>query len=555
MEVDMFTVHQLAKSFALNSLFTDITFSINAGDRAGLIGPNGCGKSTLLRIIAGRETADAGHVSSHPGIRIGYLTQGFELDAGTTIAEVVGQASGDVAALESELVVLAQSLASRPDDAVLQQQYDGVLGRISAADTGRAAAILAGLELDGLPPELPVGRLSGGQKTRLSLALVLLGDPQMLLLDEPTNHLDIGMLEWLESWLAAFPGGALIVSHDRTFLDRTVTRILAMDAHQKTVHQYAGSYSDYVEQVEREREKRWAAYHDQQQEIRRFKQDIQRVKVQAASTERQASSVRRGGEMMKLKGYKDYQQGIAKKVAKKAKAREQKLERYLDSEDRVERPRQTRNIRLDFAKIDHLGQSVLSLDDLSVGYVEGSPLLAHLRLEVTPGARIVLTGPNGSGKSTLLRTIAGHLPPLSGRVERGPSVNLGFMTQEQSGLDLASTPLETIRHAFKNDTAARKFLANFLFTGDVPLRLNKLLSYGQRARLALAKMVSAGCNVLLLDEPINHLDIPARAQFEETLSSFEGTVLAVMHDRYFIERFATEIWWVEERGIRRTLRS
>jgi ATP-binding cassette subfamily F protein 3 len=553
MEVTVFTVHQLAKSFALNSLFTDVTFSINSGDRAGLIGPNGCGKSSLLQIIAGRETADDGHVAHHPGIRTGYLPQGFELAPNRTIAEVVGRASGDVAVLEAELVVLARALTERPDDARLQQQYDDLLGRIRSADTGRAAGILAGLGLDRLPPELPVGRLSGGQKTRLGLALVLLGDPQILLLDEPTNHLDIGMVEWLEDWLAAFPGGALIVSHDRTFLDRTVTRILAMDIHQEKVHHYAGNYSDYVDQVARQREKQWAAYHDQQQEIRRFKQDIQRVKAQAASTERQASSVRRGGEMMKLKGYKDYQQGIAKKVAKKAKAREQKLERYLDSEDRVERPRQTRNMRLDFAKIDHLGQSVLTLENLSVGYVKRSPLLADLRLEVSSGARIVLTGPNGCGKSTLLRTIAGQLRPLSGRVAQGPSVNLGFMTQEQKGIDLTSTPLQTIRQAFSNETAARNFLAYFLFTGDEPLRPNQLLSYGQRARLALAKMVAAGCNVLLLDEPINHLDIPARAQFEQTLSNFEGTVLAVLHDRYFIDRFASEVWWVEGRGIRRAL--
>jgi len=550
----VFTVHQLAKSFALNSLFTELTFSLNAGDRAGLIGPNGCGKSTLLRIIAGRETADAGHVNIPSGVRIGYLPQGLELDTRATIADVVGRAAGDVAALEAELATLASSLARTPEDVALQQRYDSLLQRISSANTGQAAAILAGLGLDGLPPELPVGRLSGGQKTRLSLALVLLGDPQVLLLDEPTNHLDIAMLEWLERWLAEFPGGALIVSHDRTFLDRTVTRILAMDSFHKTVHQYAGSYSDYVAQVETERQKQWAAYYEQQQEIRRFKQDIQRVKAQAAATERQASSVRRGGEMMKLKGYKDYQQSIAKKVAKKAKAREQKLERYLDSDDRVERPRQRRNIRLDFAGIAHLGQSVLILDDLSVGYEEGSPLLTDLRLEVAPEARIVLTGPNGSGKSTLLRTIAGQLPPLSGRVERGPSVNLGYMSQEQSGLDMASTPLQTIRHAFNNETRARKFLANFLFTGEEPMRPNNLLSYGQRARLALAKMVAAGCNVLLLDEPINHLDIPARARFEETLGSFEGAVLVVVHDRYFIDRFATEIWWVEEKGIKRALR-
>jgi len=405
----MLTAHRLAKSFALNSLFNNVTFHINPGDRPGLVGPNGCGKTTLLRILTGEETADEGQVTLDPGLRLGYLPQGFELDAGATIGEVVGRAAGDAAVLEAELATLAQELSLRPDDAALQNQYDALLGRISAADTGRAARILAGLGLDEVPPDQPVGRLSGGQKTRLNLTLVLLGDPQLLLLDEPTNHLDIGMLEWLEEWLNNFTGAALIVSHDRTFLDRCVNRILAMDPKEQKVTEYAGNYSDYEDQLQRERDKQWAAYKDQQLEIRRQKEDILRAKAQAAYTERQASSIRIGGEMMKLKGYKDYQQSIAKKVAKKAKAREGKLERYLDSEDRLEKPTSRRNMRLDFAKTDHLGRSVITLEDLSVGYDIESPLLVDLRLEVKPGARIIITGPNGSGKSSLLRTISGEI--------------------------------------------------------------------------------------------------------------------------------------------------
>jgi len=549
----MLTVHQLAKSFALTSLFTNVTFNINPGDRVGLVGPNGCGKSTLLRIIAGEESAGAGHVTRDNALRVGYLPQGFVPNGADTVADVIGRAAGDVTVLETELIRLAQALATEPDDATLQNQYDAILQRISTADTGRAARLLAGLGLDDVAQDLPVERLSGGQKTRLNLALVLLGDPQLLLLDEPTNHLDIGMLEWLEEWLAAFPGGALIVSHDRTFLDRTVNRILAIDPHKQTMQEYAGNYSAHLEQVDRAREKQWSAYNDQQGEIRRVKQDIIRAKAQAARTEREATSVRLGGEMMKLKGYKDYQRSIAKKVAKKSKARERKLERYLHSEERVEKPSQPRTMRLDLADTARLGQSVLNLVDLEVGYEAGRPLLSDLRLDALPGARIVITGPNGSGKTTLLRTIAGRLAPLAGRVERGPSVKLGYMTQEQSGLDPALSPLQTVRHAFDNETAARTFLSYFLFTGEEPLKPNSQLSYGQRARLALAQMVLAGCNVLLLDEPINHLDIPARSRFEEALSSFEGTVLAVLHDRYFIKRFASEIWWVNDGSIRRAL--
>ena len=548
----MLTVHQLAKSFSLKPLFNSVTFSLNPGDRLGLVGPNGSGKTTLLRIITGEETADAGHVTIAPYTRTGYLTQGFELNLDATLAEVVGRAAGDIDILEAELADLALALAEQPHNEQLQSQYDAILQRVSTADTGRAAAILAGLDLADVPPDLRVRQLSGGQKTRLKLALVLLADPQLLLLDEPTNHLDIQTLVWLENWLADFAGGALIVSHDRTFLDRTVTRILALDPQQQTATEYAGSYSDYETQVAHERELQWAAYKDQQQEIRRIKQDIAQVKAQAEQTERQASSVRRGGEMMKLKGYKDYQQSIAKKVARKAKAREGKLERYLEAEDRVERPSQSRSIRLDFADTLHLGQSVLRLVDMSVGFAGERPLLTHLNLEIAAGERIVLTGPNGSGKTTLLRTIARQLPPLAGHIEQGPTVKLGYMTQEQAGLDWNLSPLQTIQHAFSNEEAARTFLAYFLFTKDEPLKPNSQLSYGQRARLELAQMVADGCNVLLLDEPINHLDIPARTQFEEALSGFEGTILTVIHDRYFIDRFADEIWWIEDGRIRRS---
>lgn len=547
----MFTVHQLAKSFAAKSLFSNVTFHMNSGDRVGLIGPNGCGKTTLLRILAGRETAVSGSVSAVPGLRSGYLPQGVDLPLTAPLADVVGRAAGDIEVLEAELITLSQALGQQPDDPQLQSRYDDLLQRISQAETGRAAGIVAGLGLAEVPPQTLVSQLSGGQKTRLQLALVLLQDPQLLLLDEPTNHLDIEMLEWLEAWLTDFAGAALIVSHDRTFLDRTVNRILALDPLQKTVREFAGNYSDYQEAVTLEREKQWAAYQDQQQEIQRLKQDIVRVKAQAAKTERQASSVRRGGEMMKLKGYKDYQQSIAKKVAKKAKSRERKLDRYLDAEDRVTRPSQQWQMRIEFEHTLPLGQSVLRLHNVAVGYASHMPLLQGLNLELPPAKRIVLTGPNGSGKTTLLRTLAGKLPPLSGNIEQGPSVELGFMTQEQTELDPALTPLQTIQPAFKNETLARNFLAYFLLTGREPLQVNESLSFGQRARLTLARLVASGCNVLLLDEPINHLDIESRSQFEAALSQFNGTVLAVIHDRYFIDRFAEEIWWLEDGTVQR----
>ena len=243
-----------------------------------------------------------------------------------------------------------------------------------------------------LPDEQLAATLSGGQKTRLALALVLLSDPQLLLLDEPTNHLDIEMLKWLEGWLQEFRGAALIVSHDRTFLESTVTRILDFNPETQTVRSYEGSYSDYVEAITSEREKQWQAYNDQTAEIRRLKRDIARTRAQAERTEREASSVRIGGSDMKIKGMKDYQQGIAKKVARKAKSREKKLDRYQESDERVEKPKAGWQIKLKFDQPVHLGRQVLTIDELSVGYPGYAPLFKDVNLHVQAGQRIAFTG-------------------------------------------------------------------------------------------------------------------------------------------------------------------
>ena len=546
----MLTVSHLTKSYAFQTIFENVSFSLNASERVGLVGPNGCGKTTLLRILAGVESPDTGSVSRDADLRLGYLPQGFEPGPQQAVGEITGRWAGDAGALEADLAAAAEALARDAGNPKLQGAYDDLLRRIQAAETGRVAGILRGLGLDGIDPHLPARLLSGGQKTRLSLALVLLSDPQLLLLDEPTNHLDIAMLEWLEDWLNACPCGALIVSHDRTFLDRTVTRILEMDIQKHSLREYAGNYSDYVAQRQAEVDRQWSAYRDQQQEIKRMKEDIARVKQQAAYTERQASSIRIGGGDFKIKGYKSYQQGIAKKVAKKAKSRERKLEHYLESDERVEKPQSSWALKLEFNQPAHLSRAALHTEALSVGYDPHHPLLSGLTLDVRLGQRIALTGPNGAGKTTLLRTIAGEIPPLGGEVRLGGSQKLGYLTQDQSDLDLERTAVETMETYFPTHTEVRSFLAKFLFTGDEPLKPVKLLSYGQRTRLMLARLVAEGSTCLLLDEPINHLDIPSRTQFEQALSTFEGSVLAVVHDRYFIERFAEQVWWVEGGGIR-----
>ncbi|MCU0487072.1 MAG: ATP-binding cassette domain-containing protein [Anaerolineales bacterium] len=428
----------------------------------------------------------------------------------------------------------------------LQQQFDAALSRLEAAaeSTGRTPQVLAALGLGGFAGETPVAHLSGGQKTRLALARVLLGDPQLLLLDEPTNHLDIAMLVWLEGWLRQFRGAALIVSHDRAFLDGVVDGVLDLNAETHTLRAYAGNYSAYVSQVAAEHDKQWEAYQDQVYEIRRIQQDIQRTKQQSLRVE-QTTTPRQ-----------PHVRRIAKKVARKAISRERKLERYLASEERVEKPRTSWQLQQDFfaagnVGAGHFSQAVLRLEGLSVGYPGAAPLLAGLDLHIRQGQRIALTGANGSGKTTLLRTIAGVLSPLAGTAQLGTSVRLGYMTQEQEGLKPEEDALGTLRRfAPLNETEARTFLHKFLFSGDEVFTPVGALSYGERARLMLGCLVAQGSTFLLLDEPVNHLDIPSRVRFEQALKNFDGTVLAVVHDRYFIREFASEIWWAEGRGIR-----
>jgi ATP-binding cassette subfamily F protein 3 len=547
----MLTAHRLSKTLELQTLFENASFSLNPGERTGLVGPNGCGKTTLIRILAGFEPPSSGQVSRNPNLRIGYLPQGFEPDPSLTMHEIINRHIGDIKTLEAELTATAEALARNATDIRLQSHYDDLLQRIQLSDSNRIMHILSGLGLNDVDPHLPTGKLSGGQQTRLSLGLVLLDDPQLLLLDEPTNHLDIAMLEWLEGWLATSPWAALIISHDRVFLDHTVNRILELDPQKYTVREYAGNYSDYLKQKELELEHQWSAYHDQQAEIRHMHQDIIRTREQAAHTEREASSIRIGGEEYKQKGFKSYQQGIAKKVAKKAKSRQKKLDRYLKSDDLVEKPKASWEMKLKFNPNNHLRRTVIRMEELAIGYAPEYPLISGINLELHAGQRVALTGPNGSGKTTLLRTITGQIPTIAGAVHLSPIIHLGYLTQDQSGLVSNQTPAEMMLAFYSNETEARSFLAYFLFMGDEALKPVSLLSHGQRTRLLLAKLVAEGCNCLLLDEPINHLDIPSRTQFEQALNRFEGAVLAVVHDRYFINKIADEIWWVEQGGIRR----
>jgi ATP-binding cassette, subfamily F, member 3 len=542
----MLQVSNIGKRYGDTVVLEDVSFVVNPGDRLGLIGPNGCGKTTLLRIIAGEEDADAGSVQLSPlGLRQGYLEQGQCYAETDTLADFlqVGERALEAAAARVAQLAAALATAEGMQQSRLAETYDEALTALEAltktqTPAHEAEAILAGLGLVDAALDTPVAILSGGQKTRLGLARILVHNPQLLLLDEPTNHLDIDALEWLEAWLHDYRGAALIVSHDRTFLDQTVNAILDLEPETHSVTKYAGTYSDYIEAWERNREKQMAAWRDQQAEVRRIRQDIERTKSQALSVELTTTPGQPG-----VRRY-------AKKVAKKAGSREKKLDRYLESEERVEKPIRSWQMKLAFEDTPESGKDVLTLEDVSIGY-EGVPLAHGINQVLRAGERVVLIGPNGTGKTTLLRAITGELAPLAGEVRLGTNVKLGYFAQEQETLDPESTPLETItRVAAMSETDIRSFLHYFLFTGDEVFVPVKSLSYGERARLVLARLVATGCNFLLLDEPINHLDIPSRTQFEQAMQAFEGTVLAVVHDRYFIRTFATRVWAIHDRTLR-----
>ena len=538
----MLTAHHIHKTYGVQPILQDISVSISNNERVGLIGPNGCGKTTLMRILAGHEQPDSGTaVSTRPNLRIGYLAQGMDFDPEQTLQTTLSLNPVSQAELESEIVSLASALSSNPNDSNLQTKYDSTLHQLTVTNN-QLPTILAPLGLADLPLDTPIKHLSGGQKTRLMLARVLLEEPHLLLLDEPTNHLDIEMLEWLEGWLNRFQGAALIVSHDRAFLDNTVTSILELDPDTHHIKSYVGNYSDYLEQKLTEREKQAKAWQDQQDEIAQLRS--------AAAHVRSLTKMRKGGKAdpKNTDGFSvgHFGNRATKRTAGRAKHIEARIEKLLN-EDRIEKPKSSWQMKLDFGTTRHHSKDVLIAEALSIGYTIDNPLLENLNLHIRAGQRIALTGSNGSGKTTLIRTIAGKLNPLAGSLRLGVTVKLGYMTQEQELLNPHLSALQSIQSvASFNETEARNFLHYFLFKGDSALRPASELSFGERARLQLGLLVAQGCTFLLLDEPINHLDIPSRARFEEALANFKGTILAVVHDRYFIERFSSEAWNVKD---------
>ncbi len=525
----MLQVSHLTKYYGDTPILLGVSFALGHGERAGIVGPNGGGKTTLLRIVAGLERADSGAVTLAPDTRLGYLRQGFLGDETQPVGALL-EASGAIWPAHLALEQAAALLAAAPRDAATLQRYEDAAVRFEELGgyqrLGVVEEVLRGLDLLAIHPARTVGTLSGGQKTRLVLAALLLGEPDLLLLDEPTNHLDVDALRWLEGFVARYHGTVLLVSHDRTFLDATVSTILELDDRSHAVTAYAGGYSAYAAARQAALEAQWDAYKQQERRRERVEEDIRNTRSHALHTEFQTkdSSARR----------------LANKVMRTAIVRERKLEKKL-AEESVEKPQAGWNLKLDFAPAAGGAREVLRMEQVRLSYGDHL-VLGGVDLHLRHDERVVLTGPNGGGKSTLLKIAAGQLVPDGGTVRLGGGVVAGYYGQEQEGLDPALTPLETIRAAAPmTEGAARTLLHQYLFSAEEVFTPIARLSYGERARLVLARLVLQGANLLLLDEPTNHLDIPSRERFEAALAAFPGTVLVVLHDRYLIERLATRV--------------
>lgn len=505
---------------------------VNPGDRIGLVGPNGAGKSTLLAALSGGIAPAGGSVWRDPAVTIGYLRQGFADLPGGTLADLLDIPTDGLLAAQHALESAASRLGdAEADPAAAMADYDRALGAFEARGGYTAVdgldALLGRLGLDPatLDSRTPLTALSGGQKTRAGLAGLLASAPDVLLLDEPTNHLDLDALGWLEGFVAGYRGGAVVVSHDRAFLDRVVTGIFALDGVTRRLTVYPGSYSDFQAARRAEEEAQADAYARQQAEIARIERDIRDVASHALATERSTQH--------------DYLRGRAKKVARTAKVRERKLERRRDSAEVVDRPERRWEMALDFGAVVESGRDVAVASGVSVA-LGGRTVLDGVALHIRAGERIALTGPNGGGKTTLVRLLVGDLVPDRGSVRLGVGVVVGWHAQEQETVNPDQTVLAQARRAAPiSEDEARAFLHRFLFAGDDVLYRAADLSYGERSRLALALLVLRGANFLVLDEPLNHLDLAARARFEAALAAFTGTVLVVLHDRYAIARLAT----------------
>jgi ATPase subunit of ABC transporter with duplicated ATPase domains len=515
----------VARAYDAYPLFTDVSFVLADGDRVGLVGPNGTGKSTLLRILAGLDRPDEGRVTLGDADTVGFLAQQAPRPD-LTLAEHLHHSAGEVYDLHAELERLQLDMSDPALRERVLRRYGEAQERYATLDGWGFESLIEEvrrhLDIAHLDPSLQLRTLSGGEQARVMLAGVLLARPTVLLLDEPTNHLDVAGLGWLETYLRGFTGGVVVVSHDRRFLDNTVTRIFELDGVSDNLTVYDGGYTEYRAEKQRRWQRLLEEHRAQERYRKRLEADIARTRQQALGVEQTASGL--GAD--RLKRY-------AKKVAAKAKARERRLRRQMEAAEWIGDPTKAPSFTLSLDGVSVAGQRLAALTGVAVAF-DSREVLDGVDLVVRGRDRIAITGDNGAGKSTILRLLTGQLEPTRGSVE--PAVAAGVLPQDHHHLPLDRPLLSYYRSSvigYEED--ARAFLGHFLFEQEQMHRPIGTLSPGERSRLLIAMLVSSGAELLLLDEPTNHLDFDSLDVVEEALRQFRGTIVTVSHDRAFIE--------------------
>ena len=523
----LMTVQGVSKSFGMKSVLKDISLTLQQGARMGLIGVNGSGKSTLFRLIAGQMEPDEGSISLMRGTRVGMLTQEADIQSDLTVREELSRVFEPVREMERRLRALEEEMAQKHEDEAeldrLSREYARLTDRFEDAGgyewPSRIQGVLAGLGFAKGREDQPASVLSGGEKTRLCLARLLLTQPDLLMLDEPTNHLDLSSIQWLEDTLKKYRGTVLIISHDRYFMN-SVCDCMAEISMRRLV-QYEGNYDQFT--VKRQAD---------------IERQIREYKLQQAEIARQQAIIQR---------YRMYNR---EKSIRAAESREKRLEKM----ERLERPVDEQHVRFSFEARRRTGEDVLKVRGLAKSF-EGRRLFENFDLHLRAGDRVAIIGPNGVGKSTLLNIIARKLKADAGEVEFGANVDLGYYEQHQTGLDPEKDVLNELWDAFPrlDLDRVRSVLALFLFTGDDVYKKISMLSGGEKGRVSLCKLMLKRDNLLLLDEPTNHLDMDSREVLEGALEDFDGTILTVSHDRYFINRVADRIIEMRPDGVKEYL--
>jgi macrolide transport system ATP-binding/permease protein len=541
----LLTVSNLTKYFGAELILNDLSFVVNANERVGLVGANGVGKSTLLKLITGQLQPDSGAIAINPKTSVGYLPQVIAGYADKTLDELLLDLQGNLTQLTAQLRQLEAQMATANGEtlAQLMQSYGDLSEQFEQAGgyelDHRVDEVFAGLDISHLPRQRAVSTLSGGEKERVGLAALLLRSPNLLLLDEPTNHLDFAALAWLEAYLKNHKGGLLVVSHDRQFLNNTVSVILEIDEYTRGLKTYTGNYEAYLVARERSRAQ-WAIDYETQQE------EIKELRKQVRADAHYGGFWKGGGKGAGDKFAKGFFKGrAAVATSRRVHNAEERLARI--EEDPIPKPPDEIRISPEFSPAELEGKTPLRVVGLRKAF-GARALFDGVTFDLKPSDRIVITGPNGCGKSTLLRIIAGELQADAGEVTLSHAARVGYLDQEQTALTNLQTQTQTAfewwREGLKGDEEMLRaeFFRFFLLTYEDAQKPIAALSIGQRRKLQLLKLIAERANLLLLDEPTNHISFDVMEKFEQALHEFNGPILAVSHDRRFIERFGGEVW-------------